>query len=55
MVCVFVVLFSPFLTSILLLVVATPKSNLQKTGNLTTVLAAFQSDGVRVDISAQGI
>jgi hypothetical protein len=36
------------------LVVAAPKNALQKTGNLSTVLTAFQNDGVRVDISAQG-
>jgi hypothetical protein len=36
-------------------VVGAPKSALQKIGNLTAVLNAFQSDGVRVDISAQGI
>lgn len=34
---------------------AAPKSNMQKIGNLMTVLTNFQNDGVRVDITAQGI
>lgn len=36
-------------------VVGAPKGNLQKIGNLSATLNAFQADGVRVDISAQGI